>query len=76
MGEPGAAALLPLLDDADPKVRRRVASQLGEMGPAAGKAVPKLIEMLRTEDRDDHVDSIRKRFGASLVKIGARPCRP
>ncbi|MBX3747023.1 MAG: HEAT repeat domain-containing protein [Verrucomicrobiae bacterium] len=55
MGAEAASAvprIVPLLDDEDPIVRRTAAYTLGTIGPDAKAAVPKLREMMRTNDRD------------------------
>lgn len=72
MGAAGTEALLPLLDDPDPAVRERAVNDLGDFGPQAAAAVPKLVGMLRTEDRGDHASSdVISSLRHTLPAIGA-----
>jgi RNA polymerase sigma factor (sigma-70 family) len=62
------AMLRESLKNADPRVRRQAAEGLALIGPEAKEAIPDLMEMLRTSDRNPQADqSLRalKEIGAS-----------
>jgi len=50
---PAVPALITALDDPDPAVRFPVTVALGEIGPAAKAAVPRLKKMMEEEMNDD-----------------------
>lgn len=49
---PAVSALIPLLKDTSPEVRRLAAYALGEIGPAASAAIPELKNLMADPDRD------------------------
>src|SRR3989442_1095579 len=63
-GRPAVPALIALLKDADPHVRKMVALALGDIG--ALEAAPALREALR-----DSSEAVRRRATIALEEIGA-----
>jgi len=61
------APLIAALDDTDPRVRRNVASALGEIGPDAAPAVPALMKAMAGDDDD----SVRANSSLALGAIGS-----
>jgi HEAT repeat protein len=58
------SALIALLEDADPNVRRAATAILGEVGPPAKEALPAIQALL--EDSDERV---RESAASALQKI-------
>jgi HEAT repeat protein len=54
IGEPAVAKLLPFLEDKNWEVRGRTAYILGEMGESAKSAAPKLMPLLKENQKDHH----------------------
>jgi HEAT repeat protein len=71
-----------LLDSPDDSVRYWVATALGNLGPAAKAAVPKLEEMLPKADCIDGAITSASGIRYALIRMGVKPpfpapkCRP
>ncbi|MEX2666888.1 HEAT repeat domain-containing protein [Candidatus Uabimicrobium amorphum] len=66
-GEIAIPALIPLLQDSDPHVKKRAISVMSEMGEKAHEAVPTLIPLLQDAD-----PKIRESVSRTLANIGKR----
>jgi hypothetical protein len=66
VAEPAVPGLIKLLNDTDPDIRSGAAWSLGQIGPAAGDAVPALLRSL------DDPEAQSNAF-AALRSIGAKP---
>ncbi len=60
----GMAALIKLVDDKNPAVRRQVVGQLGTIGPEAKAAIPALERVLNDDD-----EAVRQRAQIALPRI-------
>ena len=65
IGEPAVPALVELLQDSNPEIRRRAAGALLGMGPKAKGAVPALVEALENSDSE-----LRQKAALILGQIG------
>ncbi len=64
LGRPGMPALVDALKDPECRARARIAEYMGEMGPAAGVALPALRAALRDED-----PGLRLAASAALLQV-------
>jgi HEAT repeat protein len=65
-----------LLDSPDDSVRYWVATALGNLGPAAKAAIPKLEEMLPNADCIDGAITSASGIRYALIKMGIKPPPP
>lgn len=70
------ADLVSLLDTSDDSVRFWVASALGNLGPRAKIAIPKLLKLLPEADCLDGAITSAMSIRSALVKMGAPPPPP
>jgi HEAT repeat protein len=75
IGEPAVDPLIEVLKDKDEEARPLAAQVLGDIGPAAKKAIPALIEALKDDDADP---SVRNSAASALAEMGpaAKPAVP
>ena len=60
--------LRSMLDDQDWEVRRQAGIQLGKLGPEAKAAVPKLFELLGSDEDSDYGNTALEEIGAAPVE--------
>jgi hypothetical protein len=68
--------IISLLDSPDDSVRYWVATALGNLGPAARAAVPKLQEMLPKADCINGAITSASGIRYALIKMGIKPAPP
>jgi HEAT repeat protein len=73
IGEPAVPNLLPLLQDKNWQVRARTAYILGEMGESAKYAAPKLMPLLKENQKDQHAWDACGNAIEALGQMGAVP---
>jgi HEAT repeat protein len=70
IGEPSVPALLEVLNGPDASMRVCAAEALGEIGPLAHDAVPRLIQAVERPEPGEHGATLRRHAIDALGKIG------
>lgn len=76
VAEPLVGEIAALLDSPDDSVRYSVATALGNIGPSARAAIPKLLEMLPTADCLNGPITSASGIRYALIQMGVKPPPP